>query len=884
MNKAHYVHVKVSKMLLNARFRLELSRQFSTKGRKKTRRLEAVKREVRRKTPPQLPWWVHKEEPDWLKELANNKEFLTELFDASKLAVKELLKVPVYRPLDDELCRLNQFLLDIERHKFIERVQPRFIRQFQDAFLAFAKERDQQLMLRGDDQTPALSQNPIIIKEAFRKSDANSIISEPIRLNDKLQPKEHKFQPSSATSSKDPSIETSITNSTRERLDFTESSRWGDLTPSKLMNLGIHDINFYFENVGYPWIPRSLKLVERMYAYEQEKLETVRTAIAQQEKRAKEVQNEGNESITLSKLSVPTETLSQFKTELESLPSYVSIPDLIEQRAGAARDIAWHQYLNAIRLDKSEDIKNLIKRLDEKKSPVSGFLAARLVHSLIREDWLDDAWEAFRDVTSMRNIWTPVLIDTGIHLCGMRGKAERALQYFELGELHFGKAFLPMFLPTIMKACSKSRGMTQYTFEYYDEMTKVHFLKPNTEIFVSVLTACSVLGDVVRAEELWVEITQRFGVVPNEECFYRMLLCYSTANSMLRARKLRKESVKVLTFQDKALLATAAGLTAPKIDRTDEAKRVLRELEYDDPRVLEGDFSDPVKKLREKRARLEAQGLLDDDEINGSDNDPNDDEDEVPELSDSAKMDRQPMVAKRYIGQIYENVKKLSSGIMDTHLPIPSTTAKDVFKPENTAEGHLALSEPMVNGQRQESNIQAANKMIMQYEYLTGAPAPLKLRNAHLKVIASALRLHRAGQYVEEMEAVGVQPDLPTYNILIAMFARANRVSKVLDYLDKVREKMPVDKLTIGPVIDVLARNGEHNKAIRLYKEYQHLDIMEKHIRYLRVKVKGTPLDLQLPEDPNYWRSRDNIGEMVKSIPRYGPGRKVLDWMNAQGR
>jgi pentatricopeptide repeat protein len=162
-----------------------------------------------------------------------------------------------------------------------------------------------------------------------------------------------------------------------------------------------------------------------------------------------------------------------------------------------------------------------------------------------------------------------------------------------------------------------------------------------------------------------------------------------------------------------------------------------------------------------------------------------------------------------------------------------------------------------------------------------------KLLNAHLRVYAEALRLKRAEGVLKLFEENNLEPDTTTFSILIGMFSRAQRIDRAKEYFEKAKSLGKMDKLTVGPLIDGLARNEKLDEAVELFEEYhQDFILLERHLRFLRLKLhqKGDKRVVLLPEDPNSWRSRENISKQLSALGRDPSARKMQNWLTSVAR
>ena len=753
------------------------TRALSTKGHKKTRRIEARQLEIQKQTKPKLPWYFQTTPPKRLTRFFADRDNLIAIKENAELIYKLLREQPVRTPLGAVLNRLKSKRLAAERERWEEKQLP-------------------------------------VLKKKVR--GALAAISPP---------------PTSAV----PVVEASL-----EQIDLgqLETSTTPTVTPEK------SDVIPVLSSVEDPEAHAKIKA-----QVDEELSDDIRMQVAKEEQQ-----------------------------------------DLVDIKVREVLEIQWIKELERRRTEPSD---GLVKRLEwynqHSKAPPAE-LGVRLIKAYERENNMSLAWKTFLEFTGKRSLWTPSLVEAGIVLCERRKKPERALNLFELAEIQFGRAAIPQFYHPTMKACASQRGTTQYTFDIYDRMTKVDFLQPTPETLAIVLKACSTLGDVERAEQFWQEMVVSGDVVPTEDCVVGMLNCYANGNRMLRAKTLKKSSIKVLTFEDKARLALAGGFTPPKVDQTDEAGELIRELDGLDPREMAARYS--MEQEDDWDAEDDDHEEFDDDE----EEDPEVlqarkefDEEEANELKTATEAAAEQ--------QSTEHVTVIP-GISPASLPpithanyqktfevLARLGAADVNNEKKDAkDASVVERNDSSSGRRQETNIARSKAIVAESTERFQVEVTPRILNAQLRVFAEALRLHRASQFLQEFEEHGLMPDVMTFSVLIDMFSRAQRVERAKEMFELAKQAGAVDKLTVGPLVDALARNGQVDEAFQLYKQHEGAQLLERHMRFLRLKLKGDPRAEEFPADPNAWRSRENIARQLRAVGRDPSARKTQSWLQSVAR
>ncbi|KAH9259359.1 hypothetical protein BASA81_002402 [Batrachochytrium salamandrivorans] len=548
----------------------------------------------------------------------------------------------------------------------------------------------------------------------------------------------------------------------------------------------------------------------------------------------------------------------------------------------------------------------------------------RMVNAYMRERDFDKAWATFNAFHKYEHRSLD-LYAVGMKVLSKRRNPTRAMSLFDQAEDVFPRADLPYLYHATMRATKSTRQSTWYTFDLYNRMTKVDCLLPTPETLRIVLETCAVLGDVERAKLMWHEMVDTYGVVPDEFAHTSMLNTIARGNRMLRAKALKPGSVKVLTFQDKALLATCGGFINAPIKFTDEVQDVLHELKgfAPNPANYQSDY-DRYRQLQEEAEDREEDGesMLEDeeeDELVEEEPEPvtavpavvpkpssdlfllpgETEEDFMGEDDDEDEKKRQAEEEQEAARRKKEKEEALADGGIagDEHcifipgvspdMPHSQTSglsAKDTFaKLIELGQSHIPavrdpnsfLAEPKEitgtsNGERQEANIQLANKFLSDITVKYNQPITTEILNAHMKVFATALRLHRTKECLALYEAHGVKPDVYTYNTLISMYCRAQRLSKAFELFQLMQsDGVQITRMTVGPLVDALGRNDRLEEAYDMYIEYKNHDLLEKHIRYVRnqFRLKQDPRLNDFP-DPNFWRSTENMSTQLHKLRR----------------
>lgn len=747
-------------------------RRLSTKGHKKTRRIEAEKLEIQRSTRPQLPWYFQKSPPKRLTRFFADRDNLVAIKENADLIYKLLRAEPVRTPIGVAVNRLKARRLEIEREKWEAR------------------------------QLPIVTEKVKAMIEAMSPPPLPHV-EEPVSVEPKMGLVE--------------SVET--------------------------VDEAVPVVSTVSNTADHPAIQE---------AVEQSIKDDVR-------------------------LQAPAD------------PKEALLNDKVRELLA----VEWIKELANRKNETSDALEKMFMRYTEQETIPPADLGLRLMYAYERERETAKSWETFLEFTGKRNIWSAALVEAGISVCGQRHKPERALSLFELGQIKFGRTHLPQFYHPTMRACAQDRGTTPYTFNLYDRMTTVDFLKPNTETLSILLKGCTVLGDVERAEMYWKEIVESGDVVPTEDCVIAMLNCYARGNRMLRAKTLKKDSIKILTFEDKARLALAGGFTPPKIDRTDEAAQLIRELDGLDPREASGRFATEQSDDWE-RDEDEAAAHEDDED---DENDPEviaaKKEFETDEQEDmkngEVQSDGHVMVIPGVSPASYPPITQASyQKTYDTLARLAAHDAANtgalIRTSKDEASNEVAIRDESTPGRRQEANISQAMTLVEAASKKHGVAITARVLNAELRVLAEALRLKRATDFLQVFEQHGVKPDLMTWNILINMFSRAQRVESAIKVFDSAKASGAVDKLTVGPLMDALARQGDVDRAFELYQQHKDVQFLERHLRLLRIKLKGDPRERDFPKDPNAWRSRENIARQMRAVGKDASARKTQNWLLSVAR
>ena len=195
-------------------------------------------------------------------------------------------------------------------------------------------------------------------------------------------------------------------------------------------------------------------------------------------------------------------------------------------------------------------------------------------------------------------------------------------------------------------------------------------------------------------------------------------------------------------------------------------------------------------------------------------------------------------------------------------------------------EGALVPVEPDPRGSLQ-ARQQRVRDCVEAAEALTAtlppATATLPVHNALCKTLASAMRLNRAEAVLGRIEAAGLRPDAHTYGTLIRMLARAQRVDRFLALEQRAaREGVALFASTQGAMLDALARNRREDDAVARLQTMRArgLSVLEKHLRYLRIRMAGERADLLGP-DPNRHRSPKVVGRMLREVDASAEAKRV---------
>lgn len=614
----------------------------------------------------------------------------------------------------------------------------------------------------------------------------------------------------------------------------------------------------------------------------------------------------------------------------------------VQMKINEKIQISWLQEVASHETESAASLQSVFDAKQELGMMPHVSFGVRMVNAYMRERDFDKAWSTFNAFHKYEHRSLD-LYAAGMKVLAKRRNPTRAMSLFDQAEDVFPRTDLPYLYHATMRATKATRPSTWYTFDLYNRMTKVDCLLPTPETLRIVLETCAVLGDVERAKLMWHEMVDTYGVVPDEFAHTSMLNTVARGNRMLRAKALKPGSVKVLTFQDKALLATCGGFINAPIKFTDEVQDVLHELKgfAPNPANYQSDY-DRYRQLQEEAEDREEDGepMLEDeeeDELEEEQEEPvvaaptatvavvpkpdlfllpgETEEDFMGEEDDEEDKKRQAEEEQEAARRKKEKEEALAEeGITgDEHcifipgvspnLPQSQTgglSAKNTFaKLIELGQSHIPavrdansfLAEPKEitgtsNGERQEANIQLANKFLSDITAKYDQPVTTGILNAHMKVFATALRLHRAKECLALYEAHGVQPDVYTYNTLISMYCRAQRLPKAFELFELMQsDGVQVTRMTVGPLIDALGRNDRLEEAYDMYVEYKSYDLLEKHIRYVRnqFRLKQDPRLSDFP-DPNFWRSTENMSTQLHKLSRSKEGMFKQQWIQSMIR
>ena len=200
---------------------------------------------------------------------------------------------------------------------------------------------------------------------------------------------------------------------------------------------------------------------------------------------------------------------------------------------------------------------------------------------------------------------------------------------------------------------------------------------------------------------------------------------------------------------------------------------------------------------------------------------------------------------------------------------------------DDEEEGALVAADPRGRGGSLQERQQRVRDCVAAADALVAALPPaattLPVLNALCKTLASAMRLNRAEAVLGRIEAAGLRPDAYTYGTLIRMLARAQRVDKFLALEQRAaREGVALFATTQGAILDALARNRREDDAVARLEAMRArgVPVLEKHVRYLRIRMAGERADLLGP-DPNRHRSPAVVGRMLRQVDASPEAKRV---------
>lgn len=628
-----------------------------------------------------------------------------------------------------------------------------------------------------------------------------------------------------------------------------------------------------------------------------------------------------------------TTSLTVSPKEQQQNPAVDMRTEDIQMKINEKVQISWLRELESHKTEPASALQSIFDAKKELGLVPHVSIGVRLVNAYMREGNVDRAWESFNAFHKYEHQNMDLFL-AGMRVLEKKRNPTRAMTLFEQAEDTFPRSDLPYLYHATMRATKATRQSTWFTFDLYNRMTKVDSLKPTVETLSIVLEACAVLGDVERAKLMWREMVDEYDVMPDEFTHCSMLNTLARGNRMLRAKSLKTQSIKVLTFQDKALLAASGGFINAPIKFTDEVQDVLHELkgfprdptnyqsDYDRYRQMQEvaeeyeeeleDFTEeaeekeePVKeeapeptvaavatpreKKRPGRDTFMLPGETEEDFMG------EDDDDEIE------KKKKQPVEQDKKEAEMEEEEIKITGdehcvfipGLSPESMPkaselhVKNTYAKLIeLRQSNSLPTTPQEIVGTTNGERQEANIQLANQFLADITIKYNQPITTPVLNAHMKVFASALRLRRAQECLALFETHGLRKDVYTYNTLISMYARAQRLPKAFEYFEIMqREGVEINRMTVGPLVDALARGHRVDEAVDMYLEYKNMNLLEKHIRYVRNRLRRAqdPRYNEFP-DPNFWRSAENMSTQLHKLNRSKEGMFKQQWIQSMIR